>query len=47
METLYMEYKIIKNRPGLLGDLASLLGLLQINIKDDSQYRKLLSWFIT
>ncbi len=46
METLYMEYKIIKNRPGLLGDLASLLGLLQINIKTiasiENYYRGLL-----
>ncbi|MFN2362672.1 MAG: DUF3388 domain-containing protein [Halarsenatibacteraceae bacterium] len=46
METLYMEYKIIKNRPGLLGDLASLLGLLQINIKTiasiENSYRGLL-----
>ncbi len=33
MVTLYLEYKIIKNRPGLLGDLASILGLMQINIK--------------
>jgi hypothetical protein len=28
----YMEYKIHKNRPGLLGDIASLLGMLEINI---------------
>lgn len=28
----YMEYKIHKNRPGLLGDIASLLGMLDINI---------------
>jgi hypothetical protein len=27
-----MEYKIHKNRPGLLGDIASLLGMLEINI---------------
>ncbi|TXK81920.1 DUF3388 domain-containing protein [Paenibacillus sp. N3.4] len=28
----YMEYKIHKNRPGLLGDIASLMGMLDINI---------------
>jgi hypothetical protein len=28
----YMEYKIHKNRPGLLGDIASLLGMLGVNI---------------
>lgn len=28
----YLEYKIVKNRPGLLGDVASLLGMLSINI---------------
>lgn len=28
----YMEYRIHKNRPGLLGDIASLLGMLGINI---------------
>lgn len=28
----YMEYKIHKNRPGLLGDIASLMGMLNINI---------------
>lgn len=28
----YMEYKIHKNRPGLLGDIASMLGMLEINI---------------
>jgi hypothetical protein len=27
-----MEYKIYKNRPGLLGDIASLLGMLGVNI---------------
>ena len=32
METLYLEYRIVSNRPGLLGDIASLLGLLKINI---------------
>lgn len=29
----YLEYEIKKNRPGLLGDIASLLGMLRINIK--------------
>lgn len=28
----YMEYRIHKNRPGLLGDIASLLGMLGVNI---------------
>lgn len=28
----YLEYQIHKNRPGLLGDIASLLGMLSINI---------------
>jgi hypothetical protein len=28
----YMEYQIHKNRPGLLGDVASILGMLAINI---------------
>lgn len=28
----YLEYQIHKNRPGLLGDIASLLGMLTINI---------------
>lgn len=28
----YLEYKIHKNRPGLLGDIASILGMLGINI---------------
>lgn len=28
----YLEYKIQKNRPGLLGDISSLLGMLRINI---------------
>jgi hypothetical protein len=28
----YMEYEISKNRPGLLGDVASILGMLNINI---------------
>jgi hypothetical protein len=28
----YMEYQIHKNRPGLLGDIASILGMLTINI---------------
>ncbi|GAE30820.1 DUF3388 domain-containing protein [Halalkalibacter hemicellulosilyticus] len=28
----YIEYEIHKNRPGLLGDISSLLGMLEINI---------------
>lgn len=32
MKRLYLEYVINKNRPGLLGDIASILGLLKINI---------------
>ncbi len=28
----YMEYELVKNRPGLLGDIASILGMLNINI---------------
>lgn len=28
----YLEYQIHKNRPGLLGDIASILGMLKINI---------------
>ncbi|GAA4701324.1 DUF3388 domain-containing protein [Brevibacillus fulvus] len=28
----YMEYEIYRNRPGLLGDVASILGMLNINI---------------
>lgn len=28
----YMEYKIHKNRPGLLGDIASIMGMLEVNI---------------
>lgn len=28
----YLEYQIQKNRPGLLGDISSLLGMLRINI---------------
>lgn len=28
----YLEYQIHKNRPGLLGDISSLLGMMQINI---------------
>lgn len=28
----YLEYEITKNRPGLLGDISSLLGMLSINI---------------
>jgi len=29
----YLEYTIHKNRPGLLGDIASLMGMLEINIQ--------------
>ena len=32
MKQWYMEYKIHKNRPGLLGDIASLMGMMNINI---------------
>ncbi|MFV8827215.1 YmfK family protein [Alkalihalobacterium sp. APHAB7] len=32
MKEWYLEYQIHKNRPGLLGDIASLLGMLSINI---------------
>ncbi|MGD8191098.1 DUF3388 domain-containing protein [Brevibacillus ginsengisoli] len=28
----YFEYELVKNRPGLLGDVASILGMLNINI---------------
>ncbi|WP_106766004.1 DUF3388 domain-containing protein [Paenibacillus faecalis] len=28
----YMEYEIHKNRPGLLGDIASMLGMMEVNI---------------
>lgn len=28
----YLEYRIHKNRPGLLGDIASLMGMLNVNI---------------
>ncbi|MCI4060983.1 DUF3388 domain-containing protein, partial [Bacillus cereus] len=28
----YFEYEIQKNRPGLLGDVSSLIGMLGINI---------------
>ncbi len=28
----YFEYEIQVNRPGLLGDIASLLGMLRVNI---------------
>lgn len=28
----YLEYRIHRNRPGLLGDIASLLGMLEVNI---------------
>ncbi|MDB5084070.1 MAG: hypothetical protein JWN30_956 [Bacilli bacterium] len=32
MEDWYLEYQISRNRPGLLGDIASLMGMLSINI---------------
>ena len=32
MEEWYFEYEIQVNRPGLLGDIASLLGMLRVNI---------------
>ncbi|WP_128894179.1 DUF3388 domain-containing protein [Longirhabdus pacifica] len=32
MKQWYMEYVIHRNRPGLLGDIASLMGMLNINI---------------
>ncbi|MGM0601721.1 MAG: DUF3388 domain-containing protein [Bacillota bacterium] len=32
MSVYFLEYRIIKNRTGLLGDVASLLGLLNVNI---------------
>jgi hypothetical protein len=32
MHEWYLEYEIQKNRPGLLGDISSLLGMLSINI---------------
>lgn len=32
MKQWYMEYRIHKNRPGLLGDIASMLGMLGVNI---------------
>lgn len=32
MRTWYLEYCIQKNKPGLLGEIASLLGMLKINI---------------
>ncbi|WP_027417896.1 DUF3388 domain-containing protein [Aneurinibacillus terranovensis] len=31
-QSWYLEYEIHKNRPGLLGDVASILGMLSINI---------------
>ena len=46
LSSLYLEYKIVKNRPGLLGDLASYFGLLNLNISKissiDEKYRGLL-----
>lgn len=32
MKEWYMEYRISRNRPGLLGDIASIMGMLEINI---------------
>ena len=32
MTEWYFEYEIQVNRPGLLGDIASLLGMLRVNI---------------
>ena len=32
MREWYFEYEIQINRPGLLGDIASLLGMLRVNI---------------
>jgi hypothetical protein len=32
MKQWYLEYRIHKNRPGLLGDIASMLGMLGVNI---------------
>lgn len=46
LESIYLEYEILTNRPGLLGDLASFFGLLNINISTiasiDDEYRGLL-----
>ena len=33
MSKYYMEYQILKDRPGLLGDVASLIGMLKLNIQ--------------
>lgn len=38
MKQLYLEYTINQNRPGLLGDIASILGLLKINILKVSSF---------
>ncbi len=32
MDQLYLEYEILQNRPGLLGDVASLIGMLKLDI---------------
>lgn len=32
MKEWYLEYEILVNRPGLLGDISSLLGMLRVNI---------------
>lgn len=31
-EEWYLEYELCQNRPGILGDIASLMGMLQISI---------------
>lgn len=33
MQQYYLEYQILNNRPGLLGDVASFIGMLRINIE--------------
>ncbi|AZR72436.1 hypothetical protein BBF96_02925 [Anoxybacter fermentans] len=33
MNKYYLEYKILNDRPGLLGDVASLIGMLKLNIQ--------------
>ncbi len=39
MQQYYLEYEIINNRPGLLGDVASLIGMLKVNIKNVSSLK--------
>ncbi|MEK4565249.1 DUF3388 domain-containing protein [Alkalihalobacillus sp. FSL R5-0424] len=48
MKEWYFEYQLLENRPGILGDISSLLGMLSINIMtingiDDSRRGMLLS----